>query len=117
MTDQPTIPPAPPIAPAPAYVQARTTNALAIVSLISGILGWTVVPWLGSIVAVITGHMARAELRRNPDTQEGDGFAVGGLVLGWSMLALTVLGVLVAILLFGGVLALIAGLGLSGSLH
>ena len=114
MTEQPTIPPAP---PAPAYVQGRTTNALAIVSLISGILGWTVLPWVASVVAVITGHMARAELRRNPDTQEGDGFAIAGLILGWSMLGLTILGILVAILFFGGVLALIAGLGLSGQLH
>ena len=114
MTDQPTIPPAP---PAPTYVQGRTTNALALVSLISGILGWTVVPWLGSVVAVITGHMARAELRRNPETQEGDGFAIGGLVLGWSMLGLSILGILVVILFFGGIVALIAGLGLGGALH
>ncbi len=117
MTEQPTIPPAPPAAPAPVYVQGRTTNALALVSLISGILGWTVMPWLGSVVAVITGHMARAELRRNADTQEGDGFAIAGLVLGWSMLGLTLLGILVAILFFGGILAVIAGLGLSGAMH
>ncbi|MGH8028612.1 MAG: DUF4190 domain-containing protein [Arenimonas sp.] len=113
MTDQPTLPPAPP-APTTA---GRQTNALALVSLISGILGWTLVPWLGSIVAVVTGHMARAELRRNPDTQEGDGFAVAGLVLGWSVLALTILGVLILVLiiLFFGTAAL-AAIG-PGGLH
>jgi hypothetical protein len=114
MTDQPTIPPAPPAA---TYVPAplRTTNALAIVSLVSGILGWSVVPWLGSIIAVITGHMARAEIRRNPDTQEGDGIAIAGLVLGWAMLGLSILGVLLvllAILFFGT--AILAAVGLGG---
>jgi hypothetical protein len=110
MTEQPTLPP-PPVAPAP----ARTTNALAIVSLISGILGWTVVPWLGSIVAVVTGHMARTELRRNPQTQEGDGFAIAGLILGWSMLGLSILGIVLVVLLvmFFGT-AVLAAIGLGG---
>ena len=115
MTDQPTLPPDPPAAPAHVPVQVRTTNALAIVSLISGILGWSVVPWLGSIIAVITGHMARTEIRRNPETQEGDGLAIAGLVLGWTMLGLSILGVvlvLLAILFFGT--AILAAVGLGG---
>jgi hypothetical protein len=44
----------------------KQTSSLATISLVSGILGWTLVPWLGSLVAIITGHMARAEIRRNP---------------------------------------------------
>ena len=56
-------PPAPVSAPAPA-ASYKQTSALAITSLIAGILGWTLLPWLGSLVAVITGHMARAEIRR-----------------------------------------------------
>jgi hypothetical protein len=115
MSDSPLPPSPPPASPyassgAPATA-ARQTNALALVSLISGILGWTLVPFLGSVVAIITGHMARAELRRNPDTQEGDGLAIAGLVMGWAMVAIVVLAVLLIVLLFGGIAAMLAGSG------
>jgi hypothetical protein len=86
----------------------KQTSSLAIISLVSGILGWTLVPWLGSLVAIITGHMARAEIRRNPDTMEGDGIAVAGLVLGWLSIGLTVLAIFVVILFFGGLAAFLA---------
>jgi hypothetical protein len=42
----------------------RQTSTLAIISLVAGILGWTVVPFFGSIAAVVCGHMARKEIRR-----------------------------------------------------
>lgn len=87
---------------------ARRTSSLAIISLVSGLLGWTLAPWLGSIVAVITGHMARSEIRRDPEGVEGDGFAIAGLVLGWLMIVLTVLTILAIILFFGGLAALFA---------
>ena len=86
----------------------KQTSSLAIISLVSGILGWTLVPWLGSLVAIITGHMARAEIRRNPDTMEGDGMALGGLVLGWLSIGLTVLAIFAVILFFGGLAAFLA---------
>lgn len=84
---------------------AKETSVMAIVSLVSGILGWTLVPWLGSIVAIITGHMARNEIRANPATKEGDGLALAGLILGWSMMILSIIGVLLIMLFFGGILA------------
>jgi len=86
----------------------RRTSPLAIVSLVSGILGWSLLPLLGSLVAIVTGHMARSEIRRQPQTLEGDGLAVTGLVLGYALVALSVIGVLVAMLFFGGLLAVIA---------
>jgi hypothetical protein len=86
----------------------KQTSSLAIVSLVSGLLGWTLLPWLGSIVAIITGHMARAEIRRNPDTMEGDGLAIGGLVLGWLSILLTVAVIFAIILFFGGLAAILA---------
>ena len=89
-------------------IPAKTTSVTAIISLVSGILGWTFVPWLGSLVAVVTGHMARAEIRRNPDTLEGDGLAIAGLVLGWAMLICSILLILAAILFFGGLATILA---------
>lgn len=86
----------------------RRTSPLAIVSLVSGILGWSLLPLLGSLVAIVTGHMARSEIRRQPQALEGDGLAVTGLVLGYALVALSVIGVLVAMLFFGGLLAVIA---------
>ena len=86
----------------------RRTSSMAIVSLVAGLLGWTFAPWLGSIIAIITGHMARAEIRRDPAGLEGDGLAVAGLVLGWSMILLSLLTVLAFVLFFGGLAALAA---------
>ena len=97
--------------------QIKQTNNLAIVSLVSGILGWTLLPWIGSIVAIVTGHMARAEIRRNMETQEGDGLAIAGLIMGWGMVAITVLTVLVIFLFFGGLALFLAWAGASGHLN
>ncbi|WP_397595692.1 DUF4190 domain-containing protein [Silanimonas sp.] len=86
----------------------RRTSSMAIVSLVAGLLGWTFAPWLGSIIAIITGHMARAEIRRDPAGLEGDGLAVAGLVLGWAMILLSVFTVVAIVLFFGGIAALAA---------
>jgi hypothetical protein len=88
----------------PSYRPA-TTSTLAIVSLIFGILAWCLLPFVGAIVAIICGHMARAEIRRvSVDAPlEGDGLAIAGLVLGYVQLASGVLLVLafVATLFWG----------------
>ena len=68
------------------------TSTLALVSLISGILGFTLLPLIGSIVAVITGMMARGETRGSPPTASGDGLATAGIIMGWIGIALNVCG-------------------------
>ncbi len=67
-------------------------------SLVFGVLGWSVLPFVGAIVAIVCGHMARSEIRKSsPDQrQDGDGLAVAGLVLGYVQL---VFGALVIVLL------------------
>lgn len=80
----------------------RETSTLAIVSLVCGILGWTLLPMLGSLAAIITGHMARSEIRREPGRLQGDGLAVGGLVLGYVAIGLGILAVAIFVLFFGG---------------
>jgi hypothetical protein len=93
----------------------RTSN-LAIISLVSGILGWTILPWIASIVAIVTGHMARAEIRRSAGTMEGDGLAVAGLVLGYAMVVISFIGLMLVILFFGGLAVLLGWLGMNGQL-
>jgi hypothetical protein len=88
---------------------ARPTSTAAIVSLVFGILSWVLLPFVGAVVAVVAGHMARAEIRRASGAIDGDGLAVGGLVLGWLHLASMLLFVLAVFLFFGGV-AFLAGL-------
>lgn len=88
---------------------ARTTSTSAVVSLVFGILSWLLLPVAGAIVAVVAGHMARAEIRRARGGLDGDGMAVAGLVLGWLHLALIVLAILAVFLFFGG-LAVVLGL-------
>jgi hypothetical protein len=79
----------------------RLTSPLAIVSLVSGLLGWTLMPFIGSLVAIVTGHMARGEIRRNPG-MEGDSMAMIGLVLGWVAVIGALLAVMAFVLFFGG---------------
>ena len=82
--------------------QARTTSSLAIASLVSGILGWTLLPFIGTIVAIITGHMARGEIRRSAGALDGDGMAIGGLILGWLSALLWIVGIVVFFMFLGG---------------
>ena len=89
----------------------RQTSSLAVVSLVAGILGWTLLPLLGSVAAVVTGHMARSEIRRAPERLEGDGLAVAGLVLGYLSIAMAVLVVFAIFLFIGGLAAFLAFAG------
>lgn len=58
----------------------RRTNGSAAGAMVCGLL--TPLTWgLSAIPAVILGHKARAEIRRNDE--RGDGMALTGLVLGW----------------------------------
>lgn len=92
----------------PAYRPVSSTSSLAIVSLVFGILSWCLLPFIGAIVAIVCGHMARGEIRRTAvgAVIEGDGMAIAGLVLGYVHLAFWVLALLVVL----GVLFLGTGL-------
>jgi hypothetical protein len=82
-------------------IPVRQTSTLAVVSLVAGILGWTLLPFLGSLVAIVTGHMARKEIRQNAEL-DGDAMAIIGLVLGWVAVIGTILAILAFVLFFGG---------------
>jgi hypothetical protein len=72
---------------------ALPSSTLAIVSLISAILGFTpIFPVVGGIVALITGYMAHSETRSSPPKASGDGMAAAGIVMGWIQMGLLVAG-------------------------
>jgi Domain of unknown function (DUF4190) len=70
----------PPGGPQYAYVPVRRTNGLAIASLVCSIV------WLGgvgSLLAVIFGFIARSQIKRAEDHQQGNGLALAGIILGF----------------------------------
>lgn len=69
---------------------ATETNAWAVVSLISGILAWLGLFGLGGIAAVISGYVAKNQIRQSSGKMSGDGLATAGLILGYLNIAMTV---------------------------
>ena len=87
-------------------------NQMALASIISAVIAWVVgalgscallfvfpfvlpctglVFFIGSLVAVITGHAGRRQIRQSGGLQGGDGLALTGLVLGWIGLVVNLL--------------------------
>ena len=82
LTADVTPPPALPQAPArPAFERSsRSTNGFAIASLVVGAVWmW----WIGSILAIVFGHVALKQIARSEQGQGGRGLAIAGLVLGY----------------------------------
>jgi hypothetical protein len=75
------------------YTMPLPASTLAIVSLVAGILGFTVLPMVASIVALITGYMARGETRSVPPRASGDGMATAGIIMGYIQIVLGVIGI------------------------
>lgn len=60
----------------------ESASSLAIVRLVAGILGLTLVPFVGSIVAIVTAVAARNEIRSSAGSVQGEGMATAGLIPG-----------------------------------
>jgi hypothetical protein len=80
---------------------APQNSTLAIISLVAGILGLTFFPLLGCIVAIITGFLARKEIKESSGALGGEGIATAGLVLGFIGIGLGALGFCIVGSLFG----------------
>ena len=91
-----TPPAAPPPAVRPTFVQpAKRTNGFAIASVVSAVFWmW----WLGSVAAIVMGHVALRQINNSGGRQTGRGLAITGLALGY-------LGLLtLALVMFGAAL-------------
>jgi hypothetical protein len=64
----------------------QRTNGLAVASMVLGIL---CVYWIGSILALIFGYVARQQIRER--NERGDGMAIAGIVLGWCWIGVLVI--------------------------
>jgi len=67
------------------YPPPAGTNGMAIASMVLGIL-W--IWWIGSVLALIFGYVARQQIKRTH--QNGNGMAIAGIVLGWIGIAVIV---------------------------
>jgi len=74
---------------------------LAVVSIIAGILGFTLFPLMGSIIALVTGYMARNEIQESGGSLGGDGLATAGIILGWIGVGMSVIGFCIAGVVIG----------------
>jgi len=103
--------PPPPYAPYPQYppgvpayvVRKSSTNGFAIASMVLGIV-W--IYWIGSILALVFGYIAKRQIAASNGTEGGDGMATAGIVLGWVGIAALV-----------GVIALVIVVAATGHTH
>jgi hypothetical protein len=76
------VPPPPAFAGSPMLLPQpmRRMSGMAIASLVLGIL-WMY--WLGSILALVFGYLAKKEIQSSGKPMDGNGLATAGIVLGW----------------------------------
>jgi len=64
----------------------RPRSGLAVTSLVFGILAWTVLPVVGALIAIVTGHMGLSEVQTEGVRLRGRPQAKAGLILGYLQL-------------------------------
>jgi len=79
---------------------------MAVISLISGIASFFLLPLLGAILAIILGYSAKKEIAQSGGAVTGEGLARWGLILGWVNIGLSLIGICLGILLVAGVITL-----------
>ena len=79
-------------------VYSPPTNTMAILSLVFSLAG-LVMSGVTCIVGIILGHVARNQIKRTGE--QGDGLALAGLITGYGLLGLWVVGIFVYILFLG----------------
>ena len=72
------------------------TSKLSLASLALGIASWCVLPIVGALGAIITGHMALGRIKRSGGRLEGRGLAWVGLGLGYAQFAIVTLALIIA---------------------
>ncbi|MCP5099699.1 MAG: DUF4190 domain-containing protein [Chloroflexi bacterium] len=98
-------------------------NSMALTSVISGGVAWVIgglgscalaiffaplslctgiVFFVGSIVAIVTGHMGRKQIKEGGKLEEGDSLALAGIIMGYAGIAVNVLMIcLIVVGIFG----------------
>jgi hypothetical protein len=82
-------PPVPPVTPPPLFpppaaprAGAVKVSGWAVASLALGVLSFLCLPFVGAVVAIVFGGIAKSAIKRSPDGTGGSGLATAGIVLG-----------------------------------
>ena len=68
----------------PSFGEAGNKMApLAVASFVLGVVGMTALPFLGSVLAIVFGHVALRQVHASQGRQGGKGLAIAGLVMGY----------------------------------
>lgn len=86
---------------------AQTPQALAIVSLVAAILSWVLLPGFGGLVAVLSGHAARRQIRQTGGP--GAGIALAGLIIGYAHLVVVTIATILFMVVIEGLFFLLPG--------
>ncbi|MDF2991397.1 MAG: hypothetical protein K0S37_1911 [Microbacterium sp.] len=78
------------------YAASARTNVLAIVSLVASVSGFIILPFIGPLVGVITGHIGLGQIKRSGE--KGRGLALAGVIVGWVSLAFILLFVVLIVI-------------------
>jgi Domain of unknown function (DUF4190) len=94
----PAAPPPPPPPPAAPFGQPSSTpqrstgtNGLAVASLVCGIAQFFCIFFIGTILALVFGYIAKNQIDQSGGAQGGRGLAIAGIVLGYVGIGLAVL--------------------------
>lgn len=86
-------------APTPGYGAEVRTNVLAIISLVASVAGFLMIlPLIGPIAGVVTGHISLAQIKRTGE--KGRGLALAGTIVGWVSIAIAVVLIIILSIAF-----------------
>jgi hypothetical protein len=82
-----------------AYQQAKKTSSHAVLCLGFAIGGWSYLPILGAILAIVFGRKAKEEIKASQGSMGGENFVTIGLTIAFVELGLIIGGILLTIFL------------------
>lgn len=96
----------PPPPPEPTYRDQQQVrwNGFALASLVLGIM-W--IYWIGSILALVFGYVAKSQIEQSGGSEQGMGLAMAGIVLGW--VGVGILTLLIVLALLGATTSFLLG--------
>jgi hypothetical protein len=69
-------------------LRGKGSDTMAILSLVSGILGFFLLPIVGPIAAIVAGNIALNQYKELAQPNNNEGLARAGVILGWIALAI-----------------------------
>lgn len=72
-----------------------TVSGMSVASLVMGLL-WLY--WIGSILALVFGYLARNEIDQGQGRLTGRGMATAGIILGWVEIGILIVAIVIGVI-------------------